>query len=398
MTSTRKNVWLLAACQALITTGNVILIALNGLVGRELAPDVTLATLPVTAFVVGGALATMPVSLLMHRIGRVRGFSLGALVGMLGAGLCVWALVAKVFWLLCAGNLLCGMYAACAGYYRFAAADAAAPADQGRAISLVLAGGLVGGVLGPESSKLTKDLLQTPFLGSYVSLLVLTAVALVLVQQLDIPPLTPAERTEPGRALRSIARQPAYAVAVLGSAVAYAVMNLLMTATPLAMQSCHHGYSDAAFVIEWHVIAMFAPAFITGSLVKRFGTLQLMLSGVGLMLGCVVIAVSGESVAQFWTALSLLGVGWNFLYVASTTLLTESYRPAERARAQGLHDMLVFASMAVSSAAAGALVAGAGWRTVNYASVPFLALVTAAVVGLGLSRRRAALVASAARP
>jgi MFS family permease len=395
MTSTRKNVWLLAACQALITTGNVILIALNGLVGRELASDAALATLPVTAFVIGGALATMPASLLMHRIGRARGFALGALVGMVGAGLCVWALLDQAFWLLCAGNLLCGAYAACAGYYRFAAADAAEPAVQGKAISLVLAGGLVGGVLGPESSKLTRDLLHTPFLGSYASLLVLSAAAFVLVQQLDIPALTQEERAEPGRSLWTVARQPAYAVAVLGGAVAYAVMNLLMTATPLAMQGCHHAYSDAAFVIEWHVIGMFAPAFITGSLVQRFGALQVMLAGAGLMFGCVAIALSGEGVAQFWTALVLLGVGWNFLYVASTTLLTESYRPAERARAQGLNDMLVFASMAVSSASAGALVTGAGWRSVNYASLPFLVLVTVAAVGLGVSRRRrAALIAS----
>lgn len=389
MTSTRKNVWLLAACQALITTGNVILIALNGLVGRELASDPALATLPVTAFVIGGALATMPASLLMHRIGRARGFALGALVGMVGAALCVWALLDQAFWLLCAGNLLWGAHSACAGYYRFAAADAAEPAGQGKAISLVLAGGLVGGVLGPESSKLTKDLLPTPFLGSYVSLLLLTAVVLVVVSRLDIPPLTQTERDEPGRKLWTIASQPAYAVSVLGAAGAYAVMNLLMTATPLAMQGCHHAYSDAAFVIEWHVIAMYAPAFITGSLVQRFGALQVMLTGAGLMFGCVLIALSGLGLAQFWTALLLLGVGWNFLYVASITLLTEAYRPAERARAQGLNDMLVFASMAVSSASAGALVTGAGWRTVNYASLPFLVLVTVAVVGLAVTRRRA---------
>jgi MFS family permease len=294
-----------------------------------------------------------------------------------GAALCATALATGTFALLCAGNLLCGVSNAGAGYYRFAAADAAAPGKQGQAISWVLGGGLLGGILGPESSKLTKDLLPTPFLGSYLSLLLLTTCVIALVGRLQLPGLNPAERGEHGRSLGTLASQPVYAVAVLGSAVSYAVMNLLMTATPLAMQSCHHAYTDTAFVIEWHVIGMYAPAFVAGTLVA-------------LMFGCVAIAVSGVEVAHFWGALLLLGVGWNFLYVASSTLLTETYRPVERARAQGLHDALVFASMAVSSASAGALVDAAGWRSVNYVALPFLTLVTLAVLGLGLSRRRLA--------
>jgi MFS family permease len=390
MQTKSKNVLVLASCQALNVTGNVTLISLNGLAGHMLADNKALATLPVTSWVLGSALATMPVSLLMHRVGRARGFMLGAVIGMLGAVLCASSIVMHEFWLLCAGNFVCGAYNAGAGYYRFAAADSAAADGKERAISLVLTGGLIGGVLGPEASKITKDFFATPFLGSYASLLVLQALVLVLVQRLQIPPLTKAEQAEGGRPLGELARQPVYMVAVLAGSVAYAVMNLLMTATPLAMQSCHHSYSDSAFVIEWHVIGMYAPAFFTGSLIKRFGVLEIMLTGIALNLACVGIALSGVDVPHFWTALVLLGIGWNFLFVGGTTLLTEAYKPAERAKAQGFNDVVMFASMGVSSASAGLLVTGAGWQMVNYASLPFLAMVALAIVALRVSRRRAA--------
>jgi len=387
MQTTSKNVLVLASCQALNVTGNVTLISLNGLAGHVLADNKALATLPVTAWVLGSALATMPVSLLMHRVGRARGFMLGAVIGMLGAVLCAAAIQLHDFWLFCAGNFVCGAYNAGAGYYRFAAADSATADGKERAISLVLTGGLIGGVLGPEASKITKDLLATPFLGSYASLLVLQALVILLVQQLQIPPLTKAEQAEGGRPLGTLARQPVYLVAVLAGSVAYAVMNLLMTATPLAMQSCHHSYSDSAFVIEWHVLGMYAPAFFTGSLIKRFGVLEIMLTGVALNLACVGIALSGVDLPHFWTALVLLGIGWNFLFVGGTTLLTEAYTPVERAKAQGLNDAVMFASMGVSSASAGLLVTSAGWQMVNYASLPFLAMVALAILALRMSRR-----------
>jgi MFS family permease len=390
MQADRRNVLLLAACQALIVTSNVVLISINGLAGHALAPNKALATLPVTCFVLGGALCTVPASLLMHKLGRRRGFSLGALVGIVSGVCCAAAIALHDFALLCAGNVIFGVYNACAQYYRFAAADAASAAFKNRAISLVLAGGIAGGILGPESTKLTKDALSAPFLGSYASLIVFATLALILVQGVRIPPLTAAEQATTGRPLAVIMRQPAFIVAVIGAGVGASVMNLLMTATPLAMQACHHEYTDSALVIEWHVIGMYAPAFVMGSLVQRFGVLNIMLCGVAMMLACVGIALSGISVPHFWFALVLLGVGWSALYVGGTTLLTEAYTPSERAKTQGVNDFLIFGSMAFSSLSAGLLVTSGGWSTVNYASLPVIIAAAIAILSLRVKRARIA--------
>jgi MFS family permease len=388
MQADRKNVLLLAACQALIVTSNVVLISINGLAGHALAPNKALATLPVTCFVLGGALCTVPASLLMHRVGRKRGFSLGAMVGIASGFCCAAAVYLHDFALLCAGNVIFGVYNACAQYYRFAAADAARAAFKHRAISLVLAGGIVGGVLGPESSKLTKDALSAPFLGSYASLILFAALALMLVQGVNIPPLTAAEKATTGRPLREIMKQPVFIVAVIGAGVGASVMNLLMTATPLAMQACHHAYTDSALVIEWHVIGMYAPAFVMGSLIQRFGVLSVMMSGVAMMLACVGIALAGISVAHFWFALVLLGVGWSALYVGGTTLLTEAYAPSERAKAQGTNDFLIFATQAFSSLGAGLLVTSRGWSLVNYAALPAILAAGIAITWLRIQRSK----------
>lgn len=387
MDTDRKNVALLATSQALLLTNNIVLIAMNGLVGHELAANKALATLPVTAYFVGGSLSTLPASFLMQRIGRRGGFTIGAVLGIAGAAVCALAVSTRTFWLFCAGNAISGAYNACAQYYRFAAADSVAPGFKSRAISLVLAGGIAGGVLGPESSKRTRDLLSVPFLGSYVSLILFAAIVLVLVRGLRIP-TPPRDESRGGRPLGAIAAQPVFIVAVLGATVGYAVMNLLMTATPLAMQSCHHPYDDTAFVIEWHVIGMFAPSFFTGSLVQRFGVIRVMLTGAALMFGCVGIALSGVDLMHFWVALVLLGIGWNFLYIGGTTLLTEAYAPEERAKTQGLNDFLIFVTVALSSFASGLLVTRSGWTTLNLATLPLLAAATIALVVLGPMRQR----------
>lgn len=387
MQKTSKNVAVLAACQALLLTNNAMLIALNALAGYALAADKSLATLPITTYVVGAALTTLPASLLMKRIGRQAGFMAGASVGFFGALLCTWALSMGSFWLLCSGTLVMGMYNAFGQYYRFAAADSASEDFKSRAISLVLAGGLVGGIIGPESSKLTKDLLPVTYMGSYASLMAFSVAAMLLLTVLDIPSLSERERGERGRPLGEIIAQPVFIVAVLGAMIGYGVMNLLMTATPLAMGHHHHPYHDAAFVIEWHVIAMFAPSFITGSLIRRFGVLNVMLAGAGLMFVCVATALSGTALANFWLALVLLGVGWNFLYVGGTTLLTECYTPAEKAKTQGTNDFLVFLAMATSSFSSGALLNRAGWETLSYWALPFLALTAGATLWLALKRR-----------
>ena len=387
MKSSSKNVAILAAAQALLFTNNSTAIAINGLAGYALASNKALATLPVTGWVIGAAVATFPASLFMKRFGRRAGFTLGALIGMLGAAICSTAVAAGNFWLLCFGTLVFGAYNGMAQYYRFAAADAA-PADfKSKAISLVLAGGLVGGLVGPEVSKHTVDMLSTRYLGAYMSLMVFLVLVLAVLQLLRIPPLTAAEQREPARPLRVIASQPAFVVAVLSAAFGYGIMNLLMTATPLAMGVCGHPYASAAFVIQWHVVAMFAPSFFTGSLIKRFGLLQVMLAGAALLLVCVGIALAGIAVANFWFALVLLGVGWNFLYIGGTTLITETYRPSEKAKAQGANDLAIFLVMATSSLASGILLDRNGWETLNYLAIPFVVAIMLALLWLMAKRR-----------
>jgi len=387
MENAKKNVALLAGCQAMLFTNNVTLISLAALAGFSLADNKMLSTLPATAYVVGAALTTLPASFFMKRYGRQAGFRVGTSMGIVGAAVCCLALWLHSFWLLCAGVLVLGVYNAFGQYYRFAAADASAYEFKAKAISLVLTGGLVGGIIGPELSKHTRDLFPVPFLGAYASLIVFCLITLVLLAYIRIPPPSAAERHEPVRPLRSIMAQPAFIVAVTGSALGYGVMNLLMTATPLAMGLCGHPYGAAALVIQWHVIGMFAPAFFTGSLIRRFGVLRIMLAGVALEALCVGVALSGVLVANFWWALLLLGVGWNFLYVGGTTLLTDCYRPSEKAKAQGMHDFLVFLTTATSSFSSGLLMNRNGWEMLNYAALPILAVIGAAISWLALQRR-----------
>lgn len=389
----RKNVAVLAGLQALLFTNNSTAIALNGLAGYALATDKSLATLPVTGWVVGAALTTFFASLLMKRIGRQAGFTFGTLVGIVGATICCIALYIGHFWLFVLGTTVFGVYNAFGQYYRFAAADAAAANFKARAISYVLAGGLVGGIVGPTVSKWTKDILPTTFLGAYLTLIVFLLIVLAVLRLLDIPPPTQAEAKETGRPLAEIAAQPAFIVAVLAAAFGYGVMNLLMTATPLAMGVCGHPYSAAAMVISSHVVGMFAPSFITGDLIRRFGTLQVMLWGVVINLVCLAIALAGVDVANFWWSLVLLGIGWNFLYIGGTALLTEAYRPSERAKAQGANDMLIFLTMATSSFSSGMILERNGWQMLNYAAIPFILAVGAAVLWLMAKRRRAMAVA-----
>ncbi len=390
MDPARKNVAVLAALQALLYTNNSTAIALNGLVGYALADNKALATLPVTGWVVGAALTTYLASMLMHRIGRRAGFTVGTLVGIVGASLACVAIYIGHFWLFCFATMVFGVYNAFGQYYRFAAADVA-PADyRSRAISLVLAGGLLGGIVGPALSTWTKDLLPVAYLGAYLALLACLFVVLGVLRWVDIPPPARVARADAGRPLAQIMAQPAFMVAVLSGAVGYGVMNLLMTATPLAMDLCGHPYGAAANVISWHVIGMFAPSFFTGSLIRRFGVLRVLFVGTMLMFACIGIALAGIAVTNFWLALVLLGVGWNFLYIGGTTLLTETYRPAEQAKAQGVNDMLIFVTMGISSFSSGLLLEVNGWQTLNYLAVPFVGAVSVAVGWLMLARRRVA--------
>jgi len=387
MNSTKRNVGLLAACQALLFTNNSTLIAINGLAGLALAPYTGLATLPVTCWVLGGAIGTMPASLHMKRVGRQRGLTSGTLWGIVGALICSGAIWAQSFWLLCFGTLVWGVYNAYGQYYRFAAADIASPDFKATAISLVLAGGLVGGILGPTSSRWTIELLAPKFMGAYLVLIGFALATMVLLRFVRIPTPSAAEQSAAGRPLREIAAQPKYIVAVLAGAIGYGVMNFLMTSTPIAMQVCGHAYGDAAFVISSHIIGMFAPSFVTGPLIKRVGVLPVMFVGALLNFAAIGIALSGIAVAQFWWSLVILGVGWNFLYIGGTTLLTTTYRPEERAKAQGTNEQAIFIMMAISSLTSGLTVTTAGWERVNLFALPLVASVAVAIVWYALGER-----------
>lgn len=393
-----KNLWLLALCQGLLLTNNVVFIAINGLVGLQLAPFGWMATLPVMGYVVGGALSTPLVAASQARWGRRASFQLGLAIAFLSAALCAWAAFSASFWLLCAATVIAGYYNANGQLYRFAAAELAAPSFREKAVSLVLAGGLIGAVAGPNLASGTRTLFAVPFAGAYIALMLvalLSMVCMAAVRFEDMAPPVPSAAAPPvGRSLGMLLRQPAFAVAVLGAALGYGVMNLLMAATPLAMQVCGFGFDAAALVLEWHVIGMFAPGFFTGHLIKRLGTLQVMLIGVLLSLACVGIALSGQEIMHFTAALFLLGVGWNFLFTGSTTLAITAYRPEEKDRAQGAINFFVFATMAVTSLASGALVTTSGWSWLNMASLPPLLLTGGALLWLIARQRRTAAGAS----
>ena len=385
-----RNLWLLALCQGLFLTNNVTFIAINGLVGLSLAPLGWMATLPVMGYVVGSALSTGLVARTQRQLGRKRSFQLGLVVALLSALLCTYAAATRNFWLLCFATVVAGYYNANAGLYRFAAAELAAPTAREKAVSLVMAGGLLGAVVGPNLAARTRDLFTVPFAGAYLSLAVVALLALLALSFLEFAPPPPKGEPPRGRPLATIMAQPIFIVAATSGALGYGVMNLLMAATPIAMQQCRLPFSDAALVLEWHVIGMFAPGFFTGSLIKRVGALPVMGVGVVLMLACISIALSGIELEQFLGALFLLGVGWNFLFTGSTALSLSAYTADEKDRAQGALNFFVFATLAVSSLASGVLVTTQGWTLLNYGSLLPVVLMGAALAWLGLRSARPA--------
>jgi predicted MFS family arabinose efflux permease len=387
MENNRKNVVALAACQALLVMNNATMISIGTLAADTLATNKMLVTIPATAYIIGGGLTTLPISLFMKRRGRRAGFLVGCLFGMIGGGLAAAAMLAHNFWMLCLAALVSGIYTGSGGFYRFAAADSLSANARSKAISLVLAGGIVGGVFGPEGSKLTKGLLEALFAGTFLSLVVLAAVAMLILRRLDLPRPSLEEQHGSTRPLSAIMRQPVFIVAALGGITAYGVMNLLMAATPLAMQMCSHPYGAAMLVIEWHIIAMFAPAFGTGWLIARVGSLPVMFAGLLLNLAAIAIAISSTTVTAFWSSMVLIGVGWCFLFVGGTTLLTEAYAPAEKAKTQGMNDLLIYLTMGSTSLTSGAILYGFGWNTLNLTALPLLAVTAIAILWLATIRR-----------
>jgi len=379
---------LLSVCQGLFLTNNIVFIAINGLVGLSLAPLGWMATLPVMGYVVGGALSTGLVARTQSRYGRQISFQIGLVVALLSALLCAYASFSRNFWLLVVATVVAGYYSANGQLYRFAAAELALPAFREKAVSLVLAGGLIGAVIGPNLATRTKNLLSIPFAGAYIALAVVALAAMGFMAFVRFPPVPPTRKSrDGGRPMLQIMRQPLFLVATVAAALSYGVMNLLMAATPLAMQICGFPFDDAALVLQWHVIGMFAPGFFTGHLIKRFGVLPIMGVGVALNALCLVIAISGVDLHQFLTALFMLGVGWNFLFTGSTTLAMQSYHPEEKDRAQAAINFSVFAVMAATSFASGALVTTQGWQLLNYGSMLPVALMAVALLWLALRRQ-----------
>ncbi len=390
-----RKLWLLAACQGLFLTNNVTFIAINGLVGLSMAPRAWMATLPVMGYVVGGALSTGLVARTQRRYGRRLSFQIGLGVAFAAALLCALAAVSRNFWLLTLATVIAGYYNANAGLYRFAAAELTPPDGREKAVSIVMAGGLIGAVAGPNLASATRDVLAVPFAGAYLALAGVALLAMAVMHFIEFPAVPAAQRANGGRPLREIVRQPVFAVAALSGALGFGVMNLLMAATPLAMQICSLPFPDVAFVLEWHVIGMFAPGFFTGHLIRRFGPLPVMGVGLVLQLGCIAVALSGVDLHQFLVALFLLGIGWNFLFTGSTTLSLGAYTPEERDRAQGALNFSVFATVAVTSLASGVLVTTQGWQWLNIGSLVPVAMIAAALLWLA---RRQAVARRAAAP
>ena len=387
----KRNLWLLSIAQGLFLTNNVTFIAINGLVGLSLAPLGWMATLPVMGYVVGGALSTGLVAKTQSLYGRKTSFLLGLLVGLLSAAVCAYAAYSRQFWLLVAATVVAGYYNANAQLYRFAAAELATTDFKEKAVSLVLAGGLIGAVAGPNLALWTKSMFATPFAGAYLALVFVALLSMVVMSFINFPAHVVKSKSDSakntGRPLTEIMRQPVFIVSTMAAALGYGVMNLLMAATPIAMQQCGLLFSDVAFVLEWHVIGMFAPGFFTGHLIKRFGVLQIMGVGVVLNLVCILIALSGQDLHQFLIALFLLGLGWNFLFTGSTTLALDTYTPEEKDRAQGAINFFTFAVLALSSFASGALVTTKGWTLLNIGSLFPIFITGAALLWLAYKRR-----------
>ena len=375
-----KNLLLLIACQGLFLTNNVTFIAINGLVGLGLTPIAWMATLPVMGYVVGSALSTSLVSKAQTRFGRRRSFQLGLVVAIFSSLICAYAAWSKNFWLLTTGTLIAGFYSANAQLYRFAATELTTEEHKEKAISWVLAGGMLGAIVGPNLASWTKNVLPVPFVGAYITLTLVGLIGVILMQFIRFPvEVSNPAGAQTQRPIQDIISQPIFIVSAICASLGYGIMNLLMAATPLAMEVCGHPFSSTALVLEFHVISMFAPGFFTGSLIKRFGKVNIMVTGLLLNFLCVAIALNGEDLSHFLGALVCLGVGWNFLFTGATTMAMSTYRPEEKNKAQAAINFFVFSTMALTSFGSGALVTTQGWTLLNAWS-----LILLIIIGLSL--------------
>jgi MFS family permease len=387
----KRNAVVLAIAQALAGGNNTVIAATAGIVGTMLASDPGLATLPVSVMVCGIWLGTVPQGYLARNFGRRFALQFGSVVGTLAGLISCLAVIQGSFLLFLVGTFGCGVYAAAHNSYRFAATDVASDQYKPKAISFVLAGGVMAGIIGPAVVIVSQDMWQPHlFAATYIAQSALAVLAgLVLTQLRSPPPMARAERKlNPGRPLSEIARQPLFIAAVCCGVVSYVIMNLVMTSAPIAMVGCGHSVTQSTLGIQWHVLGMYAPSFITGSLIARFGVFRIISLGLGLLLASAAISMAGESIGHFWVGLALLGVGWNFAFIGATTLVTRCYRPEERNKVQSFNDFLIFGTMALGSFASGQLLATLGWAFVNATVFPPVLAVGALLAWVALRQRR----------
>lgn len=392
----KRNVMVLVAAQAVVGAQLPILFIIGGLSGQMLAANPCWATLPISMIVLGSMAAATPLSSFMQAYGRRAGFWLACGAGAVGAAISAYGLMLGSFGLFLLGSFITGTYMSANGFYRFAATDTASPEFRPKAISYVMAGGLLSAVFGPQLVSFTTDAMPIPFLATYLTVIALNIAGVVLLSALDIPaPPKPDSTTEAGRSRRELLSVPVIAVAVICGTVAYALMNLVMTSTPLAVVGCGFDTSDAANIVSAHVLAMYAPSFFTGHLIARFGSRAIVGTGLVILAASGAVAMTGVELEQFYIALILLGIGWNFGFIGATTMLTAAHKPEERGRVQGMNDMIVFGGVFVASLSSGTLMncaggdAQTGWTLVNMAMLPFLVLAGSALIWLAMRPREA---------
>jgi MFS family permease len=384
----RRNALVLAVAQALSGANNTVIASTGGILGVLLAPDKGLATLPITVMVIGMWLGTLPVGALAERIGRRFALQVGCAFGVVSGLISCAAVFQGSFWLFLVGCFCAGLYAAGHQSYRFAACDTASEAFLPKAVSWVLAGGVLAGVIGPQLVIFTKD--QWPpylFAATYLAQAMVALLAAGVLMLVRIPRPVMRSQASSGRPLSEIARMPRFIVAVACGVVSFTMMNLVMTSAPVAMVGCGHSVTDATLGIQWHVLAMYAPSFVTGAVIVRFGLERVILAGLVLIVVSAVIGLAGITVAHFWTALVLLGIGWNFAFIGATTMVTQCHRPEERNKVQAFNDFLIFGSMAIGSFASGQLLAAFGWASVNQVVFPFVLAAGAVLIWLALRER-----------
>ena len=392
----KRNVTILVMAQAILGSQMPMIFTIGGLAGQSLATNLCWATLPISLIVLGSMLAATPVSAIMQKYGRRTGFLIGTTAGAIGGAVGAYGLYVASFPIFLLGSFITGIYMSGQGFYRFAAADTASDAYRPKAISYVMAGGLLSAVIGPQLVKVTAESMVIPFLGTYLAVIAVNVIGSGLFFFLDIPtPKPPAIDAPRGRSRMELLKTPAVAVAVICATVSYALMNLVMTSSPLAVVGCGFATNDAANVVTAHVLAMYAPSFFTGHLIARFGVERIVGLGLLILAGAGGVALMGVELEHFFVALILLGIGWNFGFIGATTMLSASHAPHERGRVQGMNDLIVFGGVTMASLSSGSLMncsggtAQEGWMAVNMAMLPFLVLATGALIWLAMQPKEA---------